>query len=252
VSAVPQPRPARVAVRRRHVGALLAATAYGAAALALYHLVWPSLGGEAKPATEVAAAEPAGTGFAELGSSEALALRAAASRVQRSVYVVRGPGGGRGSAFVAWTVRGKISFLLTARTVVAGALEDGARTVSITQKRRSWTARIVRSDPTAGLAVLRVNRLLQRPLWQVPDGGAVASGVAAVAPAAKAAPFAAGTLAASSARFSLQPGSEAAYLGAPVVADDGRLSGIVVGVTKGGATRVASLDAVCSALRGCS
>jgi hypothetical protein len=236
------------------VGALLAVVAYGAAAFALYHLVGPVLDRDAHPgAVAAVAAAPGETGLTGAGGLEALALRAAASRVQHSVYIVEGPGDTHGSGFVAWTQVEKISFVLTARAVVAEAPAEDAHTVYVKHHGLSWPARIVRADRTTGLALLRVNTVLRRPLWQAPDGreSPPAGAPAVVVPAGKEAPLAAGTLSGSSGRFSLQSGDEAAYLGAPVVADDGSLSGIVVGVTEGGATRVASLSAVCSAFRGC-
>jgi hypothetical protein len=255
VSAVPQPRPARVAVRRGHLGALLAAIAYGVAAFTLFQLVSPALQGEREkqPEAAVAAAPPAQTGLSAVGP-EALAVRAVASRAQRSAYLVESAGGGSGSGFVAWVHQGKVSFVLTARAVVEGVLADGGRTAYVKRGSRFWPARIVRADRGSGLALLRVEAPLDRPLWQEPRDLATleAGAKAVIVPAGSDAPFGEGNLApAEGGGLALRAGGEERYVGAPVVAAEGELGGIVVGFLPSGESRIIPLGDACGTMRRC-
>jgi S1-C subfamily serine protease len=251
MSALPQPRPARARrKRRRHGGALLAALAYGLAGFALYQLVAPSLRSEppARPKPAVTATPPAQADLGGPGPRDELALRAVASRVQQSVYAVRAQDAAGGSAFVAWTRQGKVSFLLTARSAVTGAsgqllLKHGPRTA---------TARIVAADSASGLAVLRVNAALDRPLWQRPDDRApLRRGAAAIAvPAGKTGAFGQAVLTKVAHAFSLPIAGGPKYVGAPVLDEDGRLSGVVVDVSSGD-SRLVSLADACRRVRDC-
>jgi trypsin-like peptidase len=251
MSALPQPRPTRVRrKRRRHGGALLAALAYGLAGFALYQLVAPSFRSEssARPEHAVAATPPAATGSDSVGPREELALRAVASRVQQSVYTTRAKGAAGGSAFVAWTREGKISFLLTARSAVAGA----SGKVLLKRGRQSTTARVVAADSATGLALLRVNDVLHRPLWQQAGNRApLRRGAAAMAvPAGKTAAFGLADLAKAAHAFSLPGVTGPKYLGAPVLNEGGRLAGIVVDVSSGD-SRLVSLADACKRIRAC-
>lgn len=252
MSAVPQLRPTRVRRRRRHGGALLAALAYGVAAFALYQLVAPSFDRDgdraAAPERAVAAAPPAQAELSGVGPREELALRAVAARVQQSVYTVRAEGASSGSAFTGWVYQGKVSLVLTARSAVAGA----SGKVRLTHGHRSLRARVVRSDPTTGLAVLRVNTALDRPLWQRADDRApLRDGAPVLAvPAGKSGNFGQGRLAMGARGFSLPAVGDGHYLGAPVLDDDGQLAGIVVGLSSSG-SRVVSLADACGHVRAC-
>jgi len=252
MSAVPQLPSTRVRRRRRrHVGALLAALAYVLAGFALYQLVAPAFdhkaGSGSRPEPTVATA-PAAQGDLGIGPRELLALRAVASRVQQSVYSARAKGAAGGSAFVAWTQQGKVSFVLTARSAVSGASGE----VVLKHGRRSWPARVVRSDPVTGLAVLRVNSIVDRPLWQRADNRApLRRGAAAmVVPAGTTGAFGLGELAKAERAFSLPRVGGPKYVGAPVLNEDGRLAGIVVDVSARG-SRLVSLADACRRVRAC-
>jgi hypothetical protein len=251
MSAVPQLRPTRVRHRQRHGGALLAAIAYGVAAFALYQLVAPSLGREAEPAAGVdaAAASPATTDLGTTAPRELLALRAVTSRVQQSVYTLRAGGTARGSGFVAWVYQGKISFVLTARAAVSGSAGE----LFLKHGRESWPARIVRADPATGLALLRVNAPLERPLWQDAGNRSAlrAEARAVIVPAGKSGSFGQGTLSKGPKAFSLRAGGGPRYLGAPVLADNGRLAGIVVERLASGGSRIMPLAVACGRIRAC-
>jgi Trypsin-like peptidase domain len=251
MSAVPQLRPTRARRRRRrHGGALLAALAYGLAGFALYQLVAPSFRSEsdARPEEAVAAAPPAQAELGGPGPREELALRAVASRVQQSVYAVRAQGATGGSAFVAWTRQGKVAFFMTAQSAVAGASDD----VLVKRGRQSLTARVVAADPKTGLAVLRVNTALDRPLWQSPEDRApLRRGNAAIAvPAGRTGAFGQAELTKAEQAFSLPRVAGPRYLGAPVLDDEGRLAGIIVDVSSRDG-RLASLADACRRVRDC-
>ena len=251
MSAVPRPRPAQVPVRRPRVGALIAAAAYAAAAFAVYQLVAPALGRE--EAHEAEAAAPALTGPAAIGAEE-LTRRALAGRAKASTFVVEGAGGAHGSGFLGWVhPQDKASFFLTARSVVAGVLAGGNTQVYVRQGNSFWSARILREDENTGLAVLRVGTVFERPLWQLPgDRAKLTRGErAVVVPAGTEAAFGEAPLCASAGRFSLRTSGEPIYLGAPVVADDGRVAGVVVEIDETGNGQVAPVGAACRQVRYC-
>jgi S1-C subfamily serine protease len=252
MSAVPHARPTRVRRRRRHGGAVLAALAYGVAAFAVYQLVAPSLGREAKPAAGVdaAAASPSTTDLGTTAPRELLALRAVASRVQQSVYTVRVDGTTRGSGFVAWVASGKVSFVLTAREAVTGA---GADELFLKRAGESLPARVVLTDQASGLALLRVNTALARPLWQQADDRAALKreARAVIVPAGKSGAFGQGALAKKAKSFSLRAGGGTRFVGAPVLADDGSLAGIVVRHLASGESKIVSLADACRRIRAC-
>jgi hypothetical protein len=236
------------------MGALLAAIAYCVAAYALFQLVSPAFQGETEkqPEADVAAAPPAETGLSAVGP-EALAVRAVASRAQRGAYIVERAGGASGSGFVAWVHQNKVSFVLTARAVVAGVLADGGRTVYVKRGNRFWPARIVRADSGSGLALLRVDAPLDGPLWQEPGDLATleAGAMAVIVPARKDAAFGEGNLAPADGGLALQAAGEATYLGAPVVTHEGKLGGIVVGFLESGESRIIPLGDACGTMRSC-
>jgi len=252
MSAVSRVRPTRVRRRRRHGGAFLAAVAYGVAAFAIYQLVAPSLGREARPAAGVdaAAASPATTDLGTTAPRELLALRAVASRVQQSVYTIRVGGTTRGSGFVAWVSNGKVSFVLTAGEAVAGA---GGGELFLKRAGESLTARVVLTDQASGLALLRVNTALARPLWQrAADRAALKDEARAViVPAGKSGAFGQAALAKEAKSFSLVAGGGTRFLGAPVLADDGSLAGIVVRHLPSGESKIVSLADACRRIRAC-
>ena len=230
---------------------MVAALAYALAGFALYQLVVPVLHREPEPAAGVGAPAAAPRGQVQLPTAppdELLALRAVSSRVQQSVYAVRVGGVTQGSGFVAWTSQGRVSFLLTARTAVAGR---GAAELLVKQARTLWPARVVASDPATGLALLRVNALLDRPLWQQSDNRAPLRDDAhvVVVPSGKAGSFADGQLRKGSGALSLQAVKGSRYLGAPVVDDDGRLAGVAVELRASGAIRIVPLSKACSRIR---
>jgi hypothetical protein len=252
MGALPQPGATRVRrKRRRHGGALLAALAYGLAAFAVYQLVAPSFRSQPSAAGEepaVAASPPAATRSDSVGPREELALRAVASRVQQSVYRVGARGASGGSAFAAWTRQGKISFLLTARSAVGGA----SGKILLKRGHQTATARVVAADSATGLALLRVNDVLHRPLWQhAANRAPLRRGAPAMAvPAGKTGAFALADLAKSAHAFSLPRVNGPRYPGAPVLDADGRLAGIIVDVSSGD-SRLVSLADACKRIRAC-
>ncbi|MBD0338962.1 MAG: trypsin-like peptidase domain-containing protein [Thermoleophilia bacterium] len=254
MSAVPRARSTHAPLRAPNPGAILAAAAYAIAAFAVYQLVAPVLGGDAPQAGAAgAAAPPATTGLEGLGPED-LALRAVAGRAKTSAYVVEGAGGAQGTGFLAWVrPRDGTSFVLTARSVVAGMLAEGTRAVYVKRGNRFWPARILRADPNTGLAVLRLQTVLERPLWPLPGERAkpAVGAPVAVVPAGSDVPFGEGVLTAQEGRFFLRTSGERAYLGAPVVADGGRLAGVVVELRENGDAQVAPLGAACRRVRFC-
>lgn len=253
MSAVPRPRPSHVSLRLPHVGALVAAAAYAAAAFAVYQLVAPALNREAVQ-EETAAAAPAATGISPLGP-DALTLRALAGRAKTSTYVVEGAGGAHGTAFLGWVhPENRASFFLTARSVVAGMLETGVSQVYVKQGNQFWPARIFREDQNTGLAVLRVGGVVfDRPLWQRPGDRAklARDQRAVVVPAGTGVAFGEGVVTANAGRFSLRTSAAQIHLGAPVVADDGRVAGVVVELSPNGDNQIAPVGAACRQIRFC-
>lgn len=239
--------------RRRlsHLVALAAACVYAGALVVGWRLVEEALGPE-PAAAPAAAAEPAPAAVQTV-SADTLATRALAARAQQSVFELQGAGGSRGSAFVAWTERGR-SYLLTAHRAVAGILADDGRSVFVERGNRFWSGRIVAADRQAGLALVRVDTTLADPLWQEglnerlgPGGRAV------IVPAGPDAAFGEGTVAdVLPGRLLVRAGVDELNIGAPVVAPNGRLAGVVVATTPAGANRVAPVQLACSKIRRCS
>jgi hypothetical protein len=239
--------------RRRHGTALAAGLAYAAAAVALALLVLPAL----------EQSEPRGSGIgadAALQSpaaapGELLAMRALAARAQASVYVVEA-GSGRGSGFVAWSqpARGR-TFLLTAHAVVAGLLAEGGRTVYVSRGGRFWTGRLWAADRRSGVALIRLDTVLTRPLWQDDDqpGALTAGGKTFVVPPGQDIAFGeSDAQPARAGRFRLAPGYDPLYVGAPVVNAEGNVGGVVVAAHPNGSATVVPLAAACDRLRRCS
>jgi hypothetical protein len=248
VASVPHDRAEGVQIP--HARALVAVLAYGSAAFALVALGLSARGEE----TPRAAAEPV-TPALSTGSGDLLARRALAGRAQRGVYVVEGPNGGRGSGFVAWVQKGRNrSYVLTARAVVAGVLADGGSSVYLKRENSFWTGRIVREDSRAGLALIRVDTALPRPLWQrqVDHASLEQALPATIVPAGPDAPFGEGLLDQGRTGFRLSAAGHELYLGAPVVSSSGRLAGVVVAVAPSGGSRIVPIERACAKIRRCS
>jgi hypothetical protein len=246
VASVPHDRAEGVQIP--HARALVAVLAYGSAALALVLLGFAARGGNAPaPAAESLTPPPA---------ADVLARRALAARAQRAVYVVEGPTGGRGSGFVAWVQKGRNrSYVITARAVVAGILADGGRTVYVKRGSGFWLGSVVRDDALTGLALIQVDTVLTRPLWQLQvDHASLERKLpATIVPAGPEAPFGEGVVAeARHFGFLLRTGANRLYLGAPVVSPGGRIAGVVVGTTPSGASNIVSIEQACEKIRRCS
>lgn len=245
----PEPRKRRL----RHLGALVAATAYGAALFGVYHLATDARRAEPPVAGGVQGATATLRPSLVTGGQELLAVRTLAARAQRSVYLVEGSA--QGSGFVAWVQEGrKRSFVITARAVVAGLLADGGRTLYVKRGNRFWAARLVRADRQSGLALIRVDTLLERPLWQVRiDQDELEAGASAlIVPPGPEAAFGEGTVQRAGDALQLKTGTERLYVGAPVVSENGRLAGVVVAARPGGVNRIVPIETACGAIRNCS
>lgn len=90
-----------------------------------------------------------------------------ANRVLRSVFTVDS-GDGLGTAWAAWSGNG-FTYLITARHVVANALDYGVRDVKVRRQSKTWRGRITNADRVNDLAVVRVKGEVAPPLWQTPD-----------------------------------------------------------------------------------
>jgi len=165
------------------------------------------------------------------------------------VYTVRAGGATWGSAFVAWVRQGKVSFVLTARAAVAGSAGD----LFLKRDGQSLRARVVGGHAATGLALLRVNAALDRPLWRdAGDRGALrAKTTAVIVPAGRSGAFGEGKLSREPRRFSLEAGGGARYLGAPVLDENGQLAGIVVEQLASGESRIVPLADACGRIRAC-
>jgi hypothetical protein len=246
VASVPHDRAEGVQIP--HARALVAVLAYGSAALALVLLGFAAArtGDSPGPSAENVTPPPV---------ADLLARRALAARAQRAVYVVEGPTGGRGSGFVAWVQKGRNrSYVITARAVVAGILADGGRTVYVKRGGSFWLGSVVRDDPLTGLALIRVDTVLTRPLWQLQvDHASLERRLpATIVPAGPEAPFGEGVVVEARDVFRLQTGANRLYLGAPVVSPSGRIAGVVVLTAPSGASNVVSIEQACEKIRRCS
>ena len=235
--------------RLRHLGALVALGAYACALWVGWQIVEGAFTTVPVEAPKAAVA-PVAVGAAT--SADDLTLRALAARAQQSVFELEGAGGSRGSAFVAWT-EGNRSYLLTAHRVVAGILADDSRSVFVERGSRFWAGRIVAADRPAGLALVRVDTLLADPLWHELESEQLAlKEPAVVVPAGPDAAFAQGTVSEVRAgRVSVRANVDELNVGAPVVAADGTLTGVVVATTARGVNLVAPVELACSKIRRC-
>jgi hypothetical protein len=234
----------------RHLAALVALGAYAAALAIGWRLVDGAFTG-ATPDASSAVAAP--VSVAGAGSPEDLALRTLAARAQQSVFEVEGAGGARGAAFVAWT-EGSRSYLLTAHQAVAGVLADDGRSVFVERGSRFWNGRIVAAHRDAGLALVRVDTLLADPLWQDLEESErlTVRDAAVVVPPGPNAAFAHGTVGAvTRGRVSVRASVDDLNVGAPVIAANGAVAGVVVSTTPAGVNRVAPIELACEKIRRC-
>lgn len=235
--------------RLRHLAALVALCVYAGALAVGWRIVDGAFTTEAVEAPKVAAPPVAVDGAV---SADALAVRALAARAQQSVFELEGAGGSRGSAFVAWT-DGARSYLLTAHGAVAGILADDGRSVFVESGSRFWEGRIVAADRRAGLALVRVETVLAEPLWQELENERLSlRDPAVVVPAGPNAAFAEGSVSAVRAgRLSVRASIDDLNVGAPVVAANGVLAGVVVSTTARGVNVVAPVELACWKIRRC-
>jgi S1-C subfamily serine protease len=89
-----------------------------------------------------------------------------AKQVLQSVFTLEGETE-QGTAWAAWQTGGA-TYLVTANHVVASQLAIGLTTIKVKQKNMTWTGTIGKTDETNDLAVVRVNGLIAKPLWQDP------------------------------------------------------------------------------------
>jgi hypothetical protein len=251
---LPVGRPRRRRRRRSTVAAVLATSAYVVAITAGYLLVAPALRDDAEATPRAAepatpASEPA---TATVGGHDALAMRSLAARAQRSVFLIEGAGV-QGSGFIAWSSGGK-SYLITSRTLVAGVLRDGGRTVFVTRGSSFWEADIAREDARSGLALLRVHDGIGKPLWARRGADSLETGGdAMVVPAGPDEPLAQAPVGAwQKGGFLLGAPANPLNVGAPVLGERGKVAGVVVAISGGGGVRVVPLGRACGPIRDCS
>jgi hypothetical protein len=245
-------QPRRPRRRRFHVAALFAAAVYFGAAYVAYELGRSAWYGE-KPAAGVevdeaaAEAEPAPAPAAS--TRDRAAMRALASRAQQSVYVVESDRSGRGSGFVAWTSGGS-SFVIAAHRTFDPMLTEGGRTVFVRRGSQFWTGSIVRAHKPNGLVLIRVDTLLERPLWQQrrPITRLRSGAPALVVPAGPDAPVVEGTARAQArGRIPVAAAAHRLNVGAPVLGADGTLAGVVTETRPGGINLVVPINGACEA-----
>lgn len=210
----------------------LALVLYVAAVAVAWQLVTGArlLPDEAGPAT----ATPASTGPLAPTSSD-LALGTIAARGGRSVVSV-----GDSAGFVAWTANG-LSLILTARP--AGGWQTGPdRAVTVGIGARELDGKLVRTNRSTGLGLVRVEGDVARPLWQRRQAAPVTKDEKLVA----AAPSGSVVFVVREARHAAIWGLPGTTMpGAPVFDESGRL----VGVTTG--SRVVPIDRACRGIRRC-
>lgn len=249
------PRRRRRRRRRSTVAAVLATAAYAGAAGAAYLLVAPALrdDAEATPRAAETTAPAVQPATPAAGGHDVLAMQSLASRAQRSVFVVEGAGGVQGSGFIAWSAGGK-SYLITSRTLIAGVLRDGGRTVFVRRGSSFWEADIAREDARSGLALLRVHDGIGRPLWARRGADSLQTGGSAVVvPAGPDTPLAEAPVGAwREGAFTLDVAANPLNVGAAVIGERGKVAGVVVAITGGGGVRVVPLGRACGSIRTCS
>jgi hypothetical protein len=235
---------------RRLTRGLLVLGLYLAAAGALYQLGPAML-------DDVRAAEPAGVAGAQavLGpGGEPVAPAPAeelAAAVRGSVFRLESPAGPLGSAFVAWFAGGR-AFLLTAYAAVQPVVADAHGDLIVRRGARTWRATPLRNDNLTGLVVLRVEGRPGPPLWTEPEPVELrdGDGVAVVPPPARDLETAVGAVAVSEGVIRLETPWHPLSLGAPVIAADGSLAGVVV-YTAPGAARISPIGVACGKIRRC-
>jgi hypothetical protein len=243
-----RPRPRR---RRFHIAALFAAAVYFGAAFVAYELFRSAWFGETPAAAvdvDEAAAEAEPAAAPAASTRDRAAMRALAAGAQQSVYVVEG-GGGRGSGFVAWTSGGN-SYVIGAYRTFEPMLTEGGRTVFVRRGSQFWTGSVVRAHKANGLVLIRVDTLLERPLWQqrrrvtkLRPGA-----TALVVPAGPDAPVGEGTARAQArGRVPVQAPVNRLNVGAPVLDADGGLAGVVTETRPAGINLVVPIEGACEA-----
>ena len=93
-----------------------------------------------------------------------LARTSLAARIKRSTFTLS-VSLDEGTAFVAWT-KGRNSYLLTAEHAVYRTVARGDRKARLHQGRKVWEGKVVRTDPSHDLALIRVPHRIAPPLWQ--------------------------------------------------------------------------------------
>lgn len=242
--------------RRRRVGALVAAAAYAGAAYAAVAIVQSALAERDGEAVGVAAgpvAPPLTDTVGVRSAADRLALRTRAARAQQSVFRLEAANGATGSAFAAWTDDAR-TYLLTSRSLVARALSDGDRRVFLRRGERVWGGRVWAVHGDSGLAVVWVQGLLAQPLWQQPRRSErlAVDAPAVVVPGGPASPIGEGMLLSLEAKRGVvsAPADELA-VGAPVLAANGRIAGVVVSAD-GRTHRVVAVERACARVRACA
>ena len=95
-----------------------------------------------------------------------LARTTLAARIKRSVFTVN-VSLDEGTGFVAW-VQGGNSYVMTASHVVILSVYRGEYGARLRQGKKVWRGRVVKTDPSRDLAVIRVPGRIAPPLWQKP------------------------------------------------------------------------------------
>jgi S1-C subfamily serine protease len=94
-------------------------------------------------------------------------VRPLAARALRSVFTVE-TATGLGTGWAAWT-RGATTYLITAHHVVAESVAAGDETVIVRRQGKKWSGTVSDIDEVNDLAVVTVEGVIAKPLWQEPD-----------------------------------------------------------------------------------